>query len=84
IIVVVVTVVVVVVVVVTVVVVVVVVVTVVVVVSRLYPTVPGQMANPIVVTTPRWTRTCFMMAKLHLEYRGLDPAYDFLSLLPAV
>ncbi|GKF73216.1 hypothetical protein Tco_0219548, partial [Tanacetum coccineum] len=40
----------------------VVVVVVVVVVSRPYPTVLGQMANPIAVTTPRWTRTCFMMA----------------------
>ncbi|GKG43279.1 hypothetical protein Tco_0479963, partial [Tanacetum coccineum] len=43
-------------------VVVVVVTVVVVVVSRPYPTVPCQMANPIAVTTPRWTRTYFMMA----------------------
>ncbi|GKC89180.1 hypothetical protein Tco_1149829, partial [Tanacetum coccineum] len=42
-------------------VVVVVVTVVVVVVSRPYPTVPGQMAKPIAVITPRWTRTCFMM-----------------------
>ncbi|GKG41466.1 hypothetical protein Tco_0473217, partial [Tanacetum coccineum] len=35
---------------------------VVVVVSRQYPTFPGQMANPIAVTVPRRTRTCFVMA----------------------
>ncbi|GJX72333.1 hypothetical protein Tco_0309504 [Tanacetum coccineum] len=59
-------------------VVVVVVVTVVVVISRPYPTVPGQMANPIAIITPRWTRTCFMR-QLHLEHRELRPGYDFLS-----
>ncbi|GJR64040.1 hypothetical protein Tco_0010105 [Tanacetum coccineum] len=46
-------------------VVVVTVVVVVVVVSRPYPTVLGQMANPIAVTTPRWTRT-LMNDNLHL------------------
>ncbi|GKG35921.1 hypothetical protein Tco_0443599, partial [Tanacetum coccineum] len=41
---------------------VVVVVVVIIVVSRPYPTVPSQMAKPIAVIIPRWTRTCFMMA----------------------
>ncbi|GKG57545.1 hypothetical protein Tco_0587143, partial [Tanacetum coccineum] len=39
---------------------VVVVVVVTVVVGRPYPTVPGQMANPIAVTPLSWTRTCFL------------------------
>ncbi|GKG13858.1 hypothetical protein Tco_0350818, partial [Tanacetum coccineum] len=49
-------------------VVVVVVVVIVVIVSRPYPTVPGQMANPIAVTAPRWTRTCFCGVKVAKKF----------------
>ncbi|GJZ08695.1 hypothetical protein Tco_0542978 [Tanacetum coccineum] len=61
---------------------VVVVVVIVVVVSRSYPTVPGKMANPIAVTAPRWTRTCFMMATFTWQHRCLDRFDRHLSLLP--
>ncbi|GKG45556.1 hypothetical protein Tco_0498002, partial [Tanacetum coccineum] len=37
---------------------------VIVVVSRPYPTIPGQMANPIAVIAPRWTRTFMIVITL--------------------
>ncbi|GKG65545.1 hypothetical protein Tco_0677247, partial [Tanacetum coccineum] len=45
-------------------VVVVVVTVVVVVVSRSYPTVPGQMANPLEIIAPRWARTFMIVITL--------------------
>ncbi|GJU15987.1 hypothetical protein Tco_1143953 [Tanacetum coccineum] len=62
-------------------VVVVVAIVVVVVVGRSDSTVLGRMANPLAVTTLGWTRT--FMIVITLGHRGLDPAYGFLSLLPA-
>ncbi|GKF69723.1 hypothetical protein Tco_0202780, partial [Tanacetum coccineum] len=57
--------------------VVVVVVIVVVGICRPASTVTSQMANPLAVIAPRWTRT-FMIVITLGTYRGLDPAYDIL------
>ncbi|GKF83852.1 hypothetical protein Tco_0248750 [Tanacetum coccineum] len=48
----------------------VVVVVVVVVISRPYPTVPGQMANPLAIIAPRWTRTFMIVITLRTQRFG--------------
>ncbi|GKG33117.1 hypothetical protein Tco_0430627, partial [Tanacetum coccineum] len=48
----------------------VVIVAVVVVVSRPYPTVPGQMANPLAIIAPRWARTFMIVITLGTQRFG--------------